>query len=855
MASRGSNLPAFGPELLGVCTRLVSCLVALSSLEVVWNQLTGHGDGLFVVCASTLEADPHDDVAALEAESNMKRCIPFLILIGAALLGPAVIRAQSSKPDVSEASIPRLVQFNGTLKDAGARPVTGVASVTFAIYAEQDGGTALWNETQNVIADPNGHFNALLGGATSAGMPAELFGTGQSRWLGVTVARQQELPRVLLASVPYALKAGDAETLGGLPASAYVTTQSLAARSMTPGLTTVLATPLEISAQPTGAPAAAAVPQATPTGGGTTDFVPLWTSASALGNSLIYQTGGKIGIGTTTPTETLDVNGNSIFRGSFQLPPGHDAIASSGYESHSFQFQASSYNSGTKASTTQSFGFRAEPLNNNTTNPPAQLDLFFIPNGGSDFVNTGVSWSSTGIMTFAPGQTFPSLTLTGPIFSPNSSGSSSILIVGDQPFIANYGSIANSVFGPDAGGGRESSATYNTAVGLQAAESLTTGADNTAVGVFSLASNQTANNNSAYGDNALTNTTGQNNTGLGAFAGQSNVAGTNNVFIGEEADALSPNLTNATAIGVAAAVGASNTMVLGGTGSFAVNVGIGTSTPQSMLELSSPATTSMRTAPAPQITLTNTAGGAGANVSIDFNTSAPIYGTGYNPSARIEAVDTGGFTDGFLFESNRSGQDNNGLLVTMSIDASGNVTTGGNLAVGGTLKKAGGSFQIDDPIDPSGKYLSHSFVESPDMMNIYNGNVVLDARGRAAIQMPEWFDALNRDFRYQLTAIGAPGPRLYIAQEIRDNCFQIAGGKPGMKVSWMVTGIRHDAWANAHRIPVEEEKPANEQGHYLHPELFGALPEKGIPSSHGNAVPVSAPAAGPTRTRSTGGGN
>src|ERR1700721_417492 len=121
------------------------------------------------------------------------------------------------------ASVPRLVQFNSTLKDSAARSVSGVASVTFAIYAEQDGGTALWSETQNVLADANGHFSVLLGAATSTGVPPELFGTGQSRWLGVTVARQQEMPRVLLASVPYALRAADADTLGGLPASSYVT--------------------------------------------------------------------------------------------------------------------------------------------------------------------------------------------------------------------------------------------------------------------------------------------------------------------------------------------------------------------------------------------------------------------------------------------------------------------------------------------------------------------------------------------------------------------------------------------------------------------------------------------------------
>jgi hypothetical protein len=105
------------------------------------------------------------------------------------------------------------------------------------------------------------------------------------------------------------------------------------------------------------------------------------------------------------------------------------------------------------------------------------------------------------------------------------------------------------------------------------------------------------------------------------------------------------------------------------------------------------------------------------------------------------------------------------------------------------------------------------------MMNIYNGNVVLDRRGEAVITLPEWFQALNRDFRYQLTCIGGFA-QVYVAGEVRDNRFKIAGGKAGMKVSWQVTGIRHDAYAEANRIPVEENKPAAERGTFLHPELF-----------------------------------
>src|SRR5262249_17059966 len=131
----------------------------------------------------------------------------------------------------------------------------------------------------------------------------------------------------------------------------------------------------------------------------------------------------------------------------------------------------------------------------------------------------------------------------------------------------------------------------------------------------------------------------------------------------------------------------------------------------------------------------------------------------------------------------------------------------GDVAVTGNLSKGGGSFKIDHPLDPANKYLYHSFVESPDMKNIYDGVVKLDSGGEAIIELPEWFGVLNRDFRYLLTPIGAPAPTLHIAEEIDGNRFKIGGGAPGMKVSWQVTGIRQDAWANAHRIRVEENKP------------------------------------------------
>ena len=156
----------------------------------------------------------------------------------------------------------------------------------------------------------------------------------------------------------------------------------------------------------------------------------------------------------------------------------------------------------------------------------------------------------------------------------------------------------------------------------------------------------------------------------------------------------------------------------------------------------------------------------------------------------------------------------------------GNVT--GNFNITGTLTKGGGAFKIDHPLDPENKYLYHSFVESPDMMNIYNGNVFLDAAGEAVVLLPDWFESLNRDFRYQLTSIGAPGPNLYIAEEVSGNQFRIAGGKPGSKVSWTVTGIRHDRFADANRIPVEQAKIEAERGFYLHPDLYGQPDTKNV---------------------------
>jgi hypothetical protein len=147
--------------------------------------------------------------------------------------------------------------------------------------------------------------------------------------------------------------------------------------------------------------------------------------------------------------------------------------------------------------------------------------------------------------------------------------------------------------------------------------------------------------------------------------------------------------------------------------------------------------------------------------------------------------------------------------------------------VNGTLFTAVKGFSIDYPGDEQNRILNHSAVEAPDMMNLYNGNVTTDGDGNATIQLPNYFEALNRDFRYQTTVIGQFA-QVFVAQEVMNNRFSIKTDKPNVQVSWQVTGIRQDACANAHRIEVEVEKPEGERGKYLTPEEHGEPANAGI---------------------------
>lgn len=208
-----------------------------------------------------------------------------------------VLRAQP--PAGTTAIVPRLVKFSGTVTDGGGKPLTGVVGVTFALYEDERGGAPLWMETQNVQADGNGHYTAMLGSTRNDGIPAEVFASGQGRWLGVQPQGEPERPRVFMASVPYALKAVDAETLGGLPASAFALAGAANRGTAGIGVTAPAGGPAKVQ------PAADVAPAQT--GSGTANYITIWTGTTTLGNSRLYQAAsGNVGLGTTAPAAKLE---------------------------------------------------------------------------------------------------------------------------------------------------------------------------------------------------------------------------------------------------------------------------------------------------------------------------------------------------------------------------------------------------------------------------------------------------------------------------------------------------------------------------------------------------------------------
>lgn len=512
-------------------------------------------------------------------------------------------------------SVPNLIRYSASLKDGqgAALPANTAVGVTFAIYNQQDGGAPIWQETQNVTPDANGQYTVLLGTTTSSGLPNDLFSQQEQRWLGIQLQGEAEQQRVMMVSVPYAFKAHEAETLGGLPASAFMKAPPTDGSG---GNTYINSTG---SATQTASTTGSAG-NTTKSGVGidtvvncTTaknNYLPIFTAAAppniTICNSVIYQAGSNIGIGTTTPVATLDVNGAINSSQYYQIlgatvlatpsggenlsvgPGSGGTLSSSGLQPLSgtnntfVGTMACSGNTGsqntcigteagvnhTSGDNNAFLGYRACDHNSGGSNSCIGYQTGFYNNGSNNvFLGRSAGFNSTA---------------------------SNMTAVG---FDAGYNNTANgnTFLGYDAGTAN-TSGDSNTFVGNLAGTATTTGAGDTFLGDAAGTSNVTGSNNTFTGQNAgkantvdgntfygfsagVSNTTGAANTFIGLNAGNDNTTGGGNTYVGNNAGFHSAPGTNTccnTFVGNGA--GAVGVMSAGGNSFFGHRAGEATTT-------------------------------------------------------------------------------------------------------------------------------------------------------------------------------------------------------------------------------------------------------------------------------------
>ncbi len=502
---------------------------------------------------------------------------------------------------LAENPIPRFVKFTGVV--AGSH---GPVDLTFAFYADEASETPLWTETQRVTVEETGHFAVYLGASRPESLPADLFATGEARWLGVRVEGQAEQPRVVIVSVPYALKAADAETVGGKPLSAFVLAGSTTGTAAD-GLTYV-----NPQAPKTGLSAAGLLPQAS---NGTPGYLGLFTSTTDLGNSVIYQNGTSIGVGTTTPAAPFhsvttaapeaffDVYNNSlgalpvVFRAARGTPASPSAVqtddilgglAVRGYGATAFssgrgQVMYKAAENWTDAAQGTYLQFTTTP-----TGSASWAERLRITPAGNIGIGTptpaqllsvaGTIESTTGGVKFPDGTTQTTAARSG-AGNNDGFGTASLVNVTTGTYNAAFGEYALSAdttgYSNSASGAfaltANTSGNYNAASGIFALAANTTGSQNTASGALALYANTTGSYNTASGFDALqfntagvwntasgyqalaANTTGDGNTAMGDYALFSNTTGGQNTASG--ASALYSNTTGSSNVAIGETAG------------------------------------------------------------------------------------------------------------------------------------------------------------------------------------------------------------------------------------------------------------------------------------------------------------
>ena len=430
--------------------------------------------------------------------SRARLVIASLLVVVSSFLGTAPVSAKQSAPSPTTA-VPRMVRVTGTFRPADGGAPAPVEIITFSLYAAETGGTPLWQETQYVSIDSNGQYAVLLGATRADGMPLQLFASGEAQWLDTHFMRygEPDRPRVLLASVPYALRAADADTLGGKPLSAFLLAPS-------GDLNAAGGTTSTNAASTSNTPGANAIDPAM------VGQVPKYVTTSDLGASAIYDSGGFVGINTMAPRDALDVrfaNTNGYFVG--------NAVQNLGNTTASFSGTLFYDQNGTVANF-HGFNNLTHEYRVNNIASSGTINLML---GGTSRLKVAANGDvGIGVNPSFKFDVAGDINSTGdlrrngaPVFRVQTASRNTLVGLG----VPNPIGLDNVTLGTNAGSlittGEE-----NTAIGSLSYQNGITGVQNTAIGALTLRAITTANGNIA----------------LGAFAGMAKPSGDMNMYLG-----------------------------------------------------------------------------------------------------------------------------------------------------------------------------------------------------------------------------------------------------------------------------------------------------------------------------------